>query len=70
MAIARILVRHGVRSLICKELNVSLLTVRRALDGETQTSLAQEVRDKALTYKGTIRERGKRMYHKKKDKTL
>ncbi len=68
MTLARILVRHGVRSLICKELNVSLLTVRRALDGETKTELAQRVREEALTHKGTIKERGKRVYFKKNNK--
>ncbi len=65
MLLARILVKHGVRSLIRKELNVSLLTIRRALNGETKTDLSQQIRDSALTYEGTIKERGKRLRYKK-----
>lgn len=51
---AKVLTEHGERKYLGKLFGVSQLTIRRALDGQTNTALAKKIRIAAIRRGGVI----------------
>ena len=55
----KVLTQHGERKYLGKLFEVSQLTVRRALDGQTNTPLARKIRKAAIERGGVVWTGGK-----------
>lgn len=56
----KVLTRHGERKYLGKLFGVSQLTIRRALDGQTETFLAKSIRKMAIARGGVVVENARK----------